>query len=64
MDKELSVFSSMTKTVKKVATTIKKIKHVDIQPSLYSSVMDMGGFNQEALRHRVLGLLAGGKYGY
>ncbi|XBJ09088.1 hypothetical protein VPH35_014229 [Triticum aestivum] len=49
MDEEPSVFSSMTEAVKEVATAIRESKTADAHPSLYSSVMEMGGFGQEAL---------------
>ncbi|KAF7053515.1 hypothetical protein CFC21_061416 [Triticum aestivum] len=56
MDEELSIFSSMTETVKEVASTIRESKPVNVHSSLYGTVMHTIGFNEAlmlALSHRL-----------
>lgn len=49
MEEDISVFTSMTKAVKEVGTAIWESKSIDVHPDLYTTVMDQGGFSQEAL---------------
>lgn len=49
MEDKLSIFTNMIQAVKEVASAIRESKPVDVQPDLYNTVMDQGGFSPEAL---------------
>nr|AKU37074.1 aluminium-activated citrate transporter [Hordeum vulgare] len=42
VEEEISVFSSMIKVVKEVATTIRESETLDVHPDLYSAIMEQG----------------------